>query len=325
MKSNANEVRWKEKSIIIVLIAMNIIFVSIICVISIKSSENITDITGILIENFSTVILSVSCSVISSILLVWLTSVQDSEKDEQNIQKIVTAISGVYLQNQSMSPKHFFCDTDLPHEKFNEMLNESIRTSKSYSFIGDSARFTCERLYEMTKTGNVNPELKIQIILPDFRNDNVYRIKKNFFETRERKINFQNQRMIDEIIYEEKLKTISCLYAIGKLKAYFDIEIYLLEEIPFMRIEITGDFLVLGFTQMQIKGKHYPPVMIYQDEEIFRQSFEAYIKENIERSCKMDKDELTLMALVDAARKSGISGVDSEKVRGFYVGECKSN
>lgn len=326
MKENKEkEASVKAKFIIIILIAMIVVLVSLILLLCVKFPDDATDIGNVLVDNIFAIILSICCSVVASVLLMRLTLAQDRLRDEQLVKTISATVSEIYSQNQSLTPKHFFCDTDMPHEKFNEILNEKIRISEMYSFIGDSARFTCERLYGMSQTGNVNPELKIQVILPDFRYDDVYSNKRDFFVTRERKINFHNQRTVENIIHDEKMKTIICLYAIGKMKAFFDVEVYLVKEIPFMRIEIADDFLVLGFTQMQIKGKHYPPVMIYKDEKMFHQSFMAYIKENIERSYKMKEDELTADALVDAARDAGISGVNSKMVCKFYDNGCKSN
>lgn len=322
--NKTNENGWKVRSVIVALATVIVILAAFIVYLFVKQGTQAEAAVNEAMNGLFTVIISIACSIIASVMGMWFFAAQDQSRDAQLVQTISETVSDIYAQNQSMTPKHFFCDTDMPHEKFNELLNEKIRTSENYSFIGDSARFTCERLYEMSKKGNVNPELKIQVILPDFRLDDIYSSKQDFFKMRERKVNFHNQRPVSEIIYKEKMKTVSCLYAVGKLKTFFDIEVYLIKEIPFMRIETAGDFLVLGFTQMQIQGKHYPPVMIYQDEKIFHQSFRAYIKENIERSQKLKKEELTAAFLAEEAQKAGISGVNENKVCEFYNAGCKS-
>ncbi|MEE1218393.1 MAG: hypothetical protein U0L20_00555 [Ruminococcus sp.] len=252
------------------------------------------------------VILSIACSIMTAILIPSSIQTDDNQSD---LLRFYNEVEKLLKNNNQVSASASYYDTDDPNLEFNLKLNKSISETKNYTYFGDRALYLSKRLgQDITQSSD---RLKINVFLVDIRDDNLFRARTETYLKRERAMHResdkQGNRSIDEIISEEKLQVIRSIYALGKLKDKYDINVYLHKEIPFIRFEITDRLLVLSFLTQLSSGKKYPATVIYENEGIFKPNFEDYIDQIITRSHQLDDDEFTIDSLCDLIKQCDIS------------------
>ena len=269
-----------------------------------------------------TALISVLCSLIAALLLPKIAQ----EEDYRNLSDdIVNRIEKTLEKNQYIIPAAFYEGTDKPHPKFNEKLNESIRTSKEYLYFSDRALYLSERLEN--EIHDPQPKLKITIFLADIRESGVFEARKEIYLQRERTLQRENPpkeaKTEEEIINDEKLKVLQSLYDLGRLKNKYGLKIYLHKEIPFIRFEITDELLVLSFLTQLSTSQRFPPTVLYENDNIFKSNFECYAKEVIERSYPVEEKDLELKNLLKWGKQANIVGCNEEMITKHYREKVK--
>ena len=270
--------------------------------------------------------ISVVCSILATAL--WPSGIKTKDSEEM-MDVMKTEIEKVVKKNQIATPSDFFYASNDSNNQFNEKLNQSISTTRSYIYFGDRALYLSERLgRQIIET---HEKLKIEVLLADITDDTLFSSRSIIYDQRDRAMHPEildsdqlRSKRVAEIICEEKMAVISSLYALGKLKQRYDIEIYLHKEIPFIRFEITDNLLVLSFLTELSGTKKYPSTAIYKNEGTFKSNYEEYATEIKARSRKLTEKDIQIGNLINMAKKAGLSDCTREKIVKHYEEKVKS-
>lgn len=242
-----------------------------------------------------------------------------AEETEKRLEKILE-------QNQYILPTATYTDTNDPNREFNEIMNKSISVTKHYLYFSDRALYLTKRLGRDIHN-NINDRIEIKVILADVREiilftarNDKYMQKAHVLQREDPTIKIKN---VEEIINEERLKVLQSLYALGKLKEKYNIQVYLHKEIPFIRFEITDELLSLSFLTQLSTGKDYPSTVLYKNDSIFKINFEDYANEVIKRAYLMKCEDLKLENLLKLGRQANIEGCDEMAITSYYNSEVK--
>lgn len=255
-------------------------------------------------------------------------SVQEAvlQKELQNqAEDIEKRIKELLEQNKYILPTATYVDTNDPNREFNKTMNESISATQDYLYFSDRALYLTKRLGR--DIHNNNNRLKITVLLADVREMVLFTARDEIYLQQEQALQREDptrkMRTREEIINEEKLKVLQSLYALGRLKEKYNIQVYLHKEIPFIRFEITDDLLGLSFLTQLSTGKQYPSTVLYKEDSLFRLNFEDYAKEVIKRSYLMKAEELELENLLEMGKQANIAGCDEEAITSHYYAKVK--
>lgn len=321
--------------IIVLLICVIIYFV---CV----DADAVDSMMTRLLDNLLVMVVSVTCSIIASILYANITSAENKEHDEKVLNSMEAIISRQNDQNREalvealtkkvseitelkndFSPTLCFQSASVPHEEFNTFLDNKILPSKRYVYYGESLRYTCKRLTNLVKNG-INRHIEVELILPNPRLAKAFEQRLSFFQAKERNQNFENQRPINEVLSEEKFKLICCLYALSILSKSICIKAYLLDDVPFLGVEMTDNVLVLEFVQIKNEAKRYPLTVVYEDKQPYYDSFCYFLNSEKSRANPIKVEELTMENLLGWGQEAGIEGITEEMVLAYYNKEIAS-
>ena len=295
-----------------------------------QDCKKTNDVIDILVENSATIILS--CSIIASTIYAQVISKAErnnlksdikeiseeiyNEKICDSIEKISFNVSHIYSDTEDMMPSRYYRSADFPNQEFNDFLEKKIIQSKKFVYYGASARFTCKRLYKLLKNQRAeigNLEIKVYIINPVL--NELFESSKEFFMAKEKSRNPGKIRSYEKIIQEEKIKALYCLYALSKIKDEFrKINIYLVNNIPLMDIEMTDDMIALGFFRTSSDYKKYPLTIIYENKKTYYESYEFYLEWEKEKAVVVEKENLTVDYILDLGRRSGFKDLTEKKL-----------
>lgn len=248
--------------------------------------------------------------------------------------------------NRYVQPSEFYKESDKPHPELNEKMNDKIIQAEEYFYFSDRALFLSERLGTTILNRNPVSMPKITILLADVEESSLFEARWDVFKHREQTYNrdrlvkeADNRQSSDagednakeeyiinkkDIIDKEKMKVLQSLYALGRLRDKYDMEIYLHKEIPFIRFEIIDDLLVLSFLPQLGNGKRFPPTVTYERDTIFTPNFRSYVEEAKERARRMDDTDLQLESLLELGIKAGVEGCDAKTVVSHYEQKIKT-
>lgn len=323
---------FSRREIILICLLVLVAVLFIICYINYKWS-----IKDVLFQNWTTIIISVTCSVLASAMLPKKMQTPNSDDienllrthfDNLNIspQYDLNVLTDVFREEATkianeyrlISPSAIYMDNDDPNPEFNEKLNESIRTSEKYIYFSDRAMYTSKRLLKDLDPKYVNPNLKITIFLADIRDNDIFRARATAYIGRERrKPNEQQRRTIDKIIEQEKKDILSSIYCLSKLRDRYAIQIYLHKEIPFVRFEITDNMLVMTFLNRISTGKKHPTTIVYTNENVYKPNFEEFSNELRKRSQELENSNLSEEGILQLGNAAGLK-CDINTLREYY-------
>jgi len=294
--------------------------------------------TDIICQNVFTFVTSVVCSVLATALLPKIFQSPDSEEIQKIIQEEIRKLPmknktldiveiremfkeeviKITSENSLVTPAAVYMDTDDPNPEFNEKLNKTILKSVNYTYFSDRAKYTAKRLYQGIDAKYTNPNLNITVFVADIRENAIFTVREGAYISRERKLPPETvRRSLDEIISQEKMDILSSIYCLTKLQDKFNITIYLHKEIPFVRFEITDTMFVMTFLNRISTGKKHPLTVVYENESVFKPNYEEYVKEIIQRSHKLTKDELTLDGLIRLGEEANLQ-CDKNSIMAYY-------
>ncbi len=235
------------------------------------------------------------------------------EQINDGTERIAKKVSEIYNDKADMMPSHYYHSTDIPSNDFNMYMNDKIKKSKKFVYFGESARFSCKRLYRLKDQAPNIKNLKVDMFLVDPRCDDAFEYSKSFLEIKEKNKNSGSKKLWEKIVEEEKLKILYCLYALENMKeSFLELTVYLLDHIPFMDIELTDDTVVLEFFRTRSDYKRYPLTMIYEDKKAYYESYEFYLEWEKERAIAVNKDTLTEQMIVNLGIEAGITDLKAE-------------
>lgn len=277
------------------------------------SSKIITPQIGILGLNLVTLLGNFFLSFLVSILYTSFCRANDEEKEMKREKDFEEKIQSIYLEMLEMAPTYVYPATNQPIEDFNHRLNKSISTTKNYYYFSDRGLYVTKRLKNDIK--DFNERLCVILCLQDINEDSTFRARAE--EYRKREIKQNGNRDLETIIRDEKINVLKSLYVISQLDN-IDIKVYLHKEIPFIRFEITDDILAISFLPMLMEGKKYPPTLIYEKEELFKQSYMDYFNDVLQRSTLLKKEELSIDNLLKMGKKAKIKNITENDITGYY-------
>ena len=320
--------------VIIIMSIMLVVAIAIIWKTNALQREIIDETIDIFAENILTIILSILCSILASIVYagmmkdkmeedqeLFMENIRKIEKDiydenrEDSIEEISQKVSEIYNQTSDMMPSRYYRSSDLPSDEFNAYLNEKIIKSQKFIFYGESARFTCKRLYKLKQlhSGTIS-NLKIEIFVVNPACCKIFEDKSEFLTIKEKNKNNSGNTKNDinqlTIIKNEKLKILYCLYALSKLKdSFYNIAIHLIDDVPFIDIEMTDDMIALEFFRTRSDYKRYPLTIVYENKKIYYESYEFYLECVKSKAKHINCKDLTLDYILELAKNSKLSGI----------------
>lgn len=290
-----------------------------------------------LLNNSITIVISISCSIIASIIyarimkekgeqdreiikedLKQITDQIYDEKIDDGVRRISQKVLEIYNDTTDMMPSLYYRSADFPNQEFNTFLDKKIIESKKFIYYGESARFTCKRLYKLKDKGSEIKNLKVEIYIVNPTCNKIFESNKAFLATKEKNRNYGKMRAWDIIIEEEKLKVLYCLYALKEMTKFFQkVDIFLIKDVPFIDIEMTDDTVVLEFFRTRRDYKRYPLAIIYDDKKPYYESYEFYLEWEKEKAIHLDASKLTTNAILNLGRKAGIKSLTETKLKKF--------
>lgn len=217
-----------------------------------------------------TVIISVVCSIISS--LMW-EKIIASEKSSIDMEMLVKKIENEIVK---FAPTKVYAGTNIKHQDFNQKLNAAIEDSVHYYYMGDKAKFTAKRLNKDIKS--THDKLKIDILLPDLSDKTLF--SSRIAQLRYFEFHYSGKKKSDdELIINEKKDILKSLYLLKKLENRYDISIYLHKELPLYRLELTDNILIITILTSLIDGNYYPLTFLYESEAQLIEAYKDYIEE----------------------------------------------
>lgn len=287
--------------------------------------------------NVLTIALSIVCSILSSVLYTYAMK-QKNEQDCENIRKnikesidlifeekvdvgvgkVSQKVVEICNETKELMPMRYYRSADLPNQEFNNFLNRKILESKKYIYYGESARFTCKRLYKLKSDNSQMKNLKIEIYIVNPTCEKIFESNKAFLKIKEINKNYSSTLDWEIIIKEEKMKVLYCLYALSKMKTYFQtINVYMINDVPFIDIEMTDDIVVLEFFRTQKDYKRYPLTMIYNNQNAYYESYEFYLEWEKEKAKLLKENDLTIDYVLTLGRKAGIDNITEQKLKEY--------
>lgn len=304
--------------------------------------DTIDQTIDVLVNNGITIILSIICSIIASIMFtVFMSEKEESdrlsfkqeirenirqiteqlydEKIADGVQRVVQQVSDVYNTTTDMMPSYYYPSADHPNLQFNKYLNKKITESKKFIYYGESARFTCKRLYKLKEEIDSIKNLEIEIYLVNPKCNDIFKSNRAFLETKESNKNYGKSRNWDEIVKEEKLKVLYCLYALQQMaQDFFKIDIYLINDVPFIDIEMTDDMIALEFFRTRENYKRYPLTIIYDKKKIYYESYEFYLKwEKTKAGSRIEAKNLTIDKILGLGKEWGLKDLTEENLKDY--------
>lgn len=288
-----------------------------------------------IMDNSMTIAVSIVCSILASVIYTYIIK-NDSESERKNlkkdikevlgvvynekiedgIQRISKNISEIYSTTMDMLPSRYYRSADEPNLEFNTFINQKICKSKKFVYYGESARFTCKRLFKLKDdvAGLKNLKLEIYIVNPSC--DKVFESNKAFLMAKEKNKNYGKEREWETIVNEEKIKVLYCLYALRVIMRFIQsVDIYLIDDIPFIDIEIADDMIALEFFRTRDDYKRYPLTIIYDNKKAFYESYEFYLEWEKEKANHIK--DLTVDYILELGEKSGIKNLTEKKLEDY--------
>ena len=266
-------------------------------------------------ENSFTIIVSI----ISSFVATGLLPRALQEDSLNNLSDVESNLAKLLRQAKHVLP-YTYDDTDDPNIDFNKKMNDSISKTDKYFYFADRALYLSKRLIK--DIHEVSNRLELVVILADITEDALFTSRLHVYRQKERALMRTNEtsglRSEQIILEEEKKEVLKSLYALGKLKEKYSIDVYLHKEIPFIRYEITDDLLAMSFLTQLSSGKKYPTTLLYEEDSIFRSNFLDYTKEILSRSTLLKSEDLSAAALIELAKKAGVQNCTESEITSYY-------
>lgn len=298
-----------------------------------------------LADNVITIAVSILCSVLASVIYasvmkkegekekaVFKDHIKESieevirrsydEKIDDGISRITQSVTNVYNDTSDMMPSRWYRSADQPDYEFNLYLDQQILKSSKFIHFGESARFTCKRLYKLKDSAQNTKNLEVEIFMVDPTQDKVFEANKHFLNVKEKNRNPGSSRSIEEIIEEEKLKILSCLYALNMMAGYFlDIKLYLVKDLPFIEIEMTDRMIALEFFRTYSEYKRYPLTIIYEEKKTYYEGYKFYFDWEKKKAEEIDANTMTMDKILEIGRKSGFANITEDEIKGYCAKE----
>ena len=284
----------KDKKLIFFSIFMTLVVAILVAVLLILFANEYKEevLKNIILTQAATVIISVACSIIAS--LMWA---RIDKEQSQNINSIVEQINAV--EKVKFAPVKIYTGTNVIHDEFNKNLNKKIEGAQKYSYMGDKARFLAKRLdKDITRT---NAKLVIEVFLPDIKDDSLFLSRLEQLRRQER--HYSGNKSKEDLIVDEKMDVIKSIYLLKKLEDRYDLKIFLHKEIPAYRLEIVDNTLVVSLITTLIDGNYYPITLVYENEQQLQEFYLDYLEEVKNRSQCLTMDTLTMEYLVDMGKR----------------------
>lgn len=319
-------------SFIILLIA---VFYSVIYKEGAIGSVNATVIE--ILDNSITIIISIICSIIASIIYAHIMKKMTEEEKEafkedikqisneiydekidDGVQRISQSVLKIYSGLTDMMPSHYYRSADSPNLEFNNFLNRKIMESRRFIYYGESPRFTCKRLYQLKDENPALKNLKIEVFIANPACDKLFESNKAFLIAKEKNGNYGCPKELETIIKAEKIKILYCLYALTHIMSSFQqIDIFLINDVPFMDIEMTDDMVALEFFRTRKDYKRYPLTLIFEGKRVYYESYEFYLEWEREKAIHIKEENLTVDYIIDLAKKAGIEKLTEERLKEY--------
>lgn len=288
-------------------------------------------------DNSMTIVVSIICSILASVIYAYIMSKNSKierenlkedikyisekvydEKIDDGVQRISQNISKIYNDTTDMMPSRYYRSADSPNLEFNTFLNRKIADSKKFIYYGESARFTCKRLYKLKNEISNVKNLKIEIYIVNPACNRIFESNKSFLAIKEKNKNYGEKRGWDTIIEEEKMKVLYCLYALKEMTSFFQrIDIFLIDDVPFIDIEMTDDMVALEFFRTRSDYKRYPLTIIYDNKKAYYESYEFYLEWEKEKAMYIKEEELTVDYILSLGEKAGIKNLTEKNLKGY--------
>lgn len=268
------------------------------------------------ISSNDSITLSILCSIIASCIMLIIPIPSDSTRIKRTVKETL----------KNLPDERFpavYDDTNDPNKKFNDRLNEGIKSTQKYIYFSDRALYLTQRLgREIDKH---DPRLEIYVFLADITDDSIFRSREHMYLQRERasvKCK-ESLRSINEIINNEKMEILRSLYALGKLDKKYDIHVYLHKEIPFIRFEITDSLIILTLLNQWASGKKYPATFMYENNDLLKLNLTDYTEQLRMRSRELTLGDLTVDKLKDLAKTAGLPDFSDDEITKHYEEKVK--
>lgn len=266
------------------------------------------------IQNFLIpVIISIVCSVIASIICAVFSKIET----ENSISRITKNVTEIYSGISEMMPSRYYRSSDAPNLDFNQYLNRKILGSRKYRFYGESARYTCKRLLALPENDVKNLEVELFIVDPtaeDSIHDSIAYLRDK--DRNRNSYRQANTKISDEdLIKNEKIKTLACLYKLGEMQGKFkELRIYLLKHVPTMTIEMTDDTTVLEFFRTRENHSHYPLTLIYDNKPTIYECYDFIIDWEKHNLSEMTYESLKIHELVNLGKRAKMEKIDQQTI-----------
>ena len=262
------------------------------------------------IQTLSSVPISVLCSFIAALVFPKIVREKDYQSLLADIEKKIKEL-----------PLATYEDTDKPHKEFNEKMNDSISMTRNYFYFGDRAFFLTKRLGD--GVAKDNHRIKITVFLADVRKKSLFSAREEMYQNHEKALRRKKRNKLktkskSDLINDARLDVLQSLYALGKLREDYNIDVYLHKEIPFIRFEITDDLICLSFLPQLSSGNDYPSTVLYDKSSIFKPNFEDYSQELKRRSHLMKDEDLELENLLKLGKQAKIAGCNEKTITRHY-------
>lgn len=271
----------------------------------------------IVLKNFAIpAAISILCSLIASIICTKFSKIEA----EDSIRRITENVTEIYSGITEMMPSRYYTSSDTPNPDFNQFLNNKILNSRKYRFYGDSARYTCKRLLSLSQDSVKNLEVEVYLVDPtakeSIRNSVAYLRDK--IKNQDSNIHPNANISNEALIYDEKLKTLACLYMLGAMQGKFkELRIYLLKHVPTMTIEMTDDTTVLEFFRTRNNHSHYPLTLIYEKKPTIFECYDYILDWEKHKISEMKKDGFDIENLVKLGKRAGLKDINTQKIKEY--------
>lgn len=299
---------------IIAVLVLSIIFMLIV-------SNIIGNEMKIQIQNFYTIVLSIACSIVATCICTYIMDGKNKLDKEEFEESIIKKITDIYNKKNDLTPSYVYPSSDYPQEEFNEYLDAKIAESEKFVFYGESARFTCKRLYKIGQKGGKTNNLKIDIFLINPANKDLFEKNRYFLDTIKQRNRNAEEKDFQQIIIDEKMKILGCMYSLTKMKSKFlSIKIYLIDNMPFIDIEMTKDnnMLALEFFRTPENYKKYPCTIIYEGKNLYYDCYKFYIGMERGRAKEMTIESLTVDRIIEIGNEAGIKNLSEDMLKDYW-------
>ena len=275
----------------------------------------------IVLKNFAVpAAISILCSVIASIICAG----HAKRETEDSINKITKNVTEIYSGITEMMPSRYYTSSDTPNPDFNQYLNRKILESRKYRFYGESARYTCKRLLTLPTNDVKNLEVEVYLVDPTAKEGIQNSLA--FLRDKDRNRNSDNEKYEnktdEKLIEDEKLKTLACLYILGKMRVKFeDLRIYLLKHVPTMTIEMTDDSTVLEFFRTRNNHSHYPLTLIYDNKPTIYECYDFILDWEKHNLSELGNNSLNIGELVKLGKRAGLEKIDANDIELYAKNE----